>query len=571
MFGTIRKHQSWLWAIIITGTIVSFLVWFSPDARWGGGRSGKGEFGSIDGRAVTLQEYRQAYNETRLLYFLNYQKWPDNDERARQMGFDVENEAYMRLLRLAKVKEEKIQVSDEVVGQLVQRLLGPKMPLDSFVKEILLPHGVSEADFERFLRNDAAIQQLGAVAGLAGKLIPPREIETDYREQHEELSLEAVFFTVSNYMAGVTVTETNLLRYYSNNLERFQVPEKVRVSYVDFNRTNFYPEVDKRFAEITNLNLQFEQAYQRQDPASFTNELGKVLSKEEAIQKMKDAERNKAAWVIAARKANEFASKLYDEKDHHVEAFEKFAAAQGWPARVSAPFDQEDGPSDLKVPEAFARMAFAMTNKEEAIRFQPAEGEDGFYVFAVKEWIPSFNPPFESIRAKVAERYRFAEAQRLARLAGASFQLKLTNGLAEGKSFSALVTEAGLKVTPLPPISRATREAPDLPQNIYLPQLKNVAFNLQVGKASPYLPTMEGGFILYLRTKLPVNETKMKGELAEFTAGMSAQRQNEAFGLWFRKQAEHADLPINRATKQAPGPAKAPAPKPPAGPPAKAK
>ena len=30
MFGTIRKHQQWLWIVIITLTILSFLIFFGP-------------------------------------------------------------------------------------------------------------------------------------------------------------------------------------------------------------------------------------------------------------------------------------------------------------------------------------------------------------------------------------------------------------------------------------------------------------------------------------------------------------------------------------------------------------
>jgi peptidyl-prolyl cis-trans isomerase D len=564
MFGTFRKHQKWLWMVIIVVIVISFVIYFSPDARWGSGGRGRGAgIGSIDGRPITIPEYQQAYRETRLLYFLNCQKWPEGDERARQMGFDLETETYMRLLRLAKVKEEKIQIADETVGQLAKRLLGEKVPLDTFVKEVLQPHGLTEMDFERFLRNDAAIQQLGAVAGLPGRLVPPREIEASYREDHEELALEGVFFSVSNYLSSVSVNEPALLQWYTNNMPLFRVPEKLRVSYADFNRTNFYGEADKKFAEITNLNFQIEQVYLKQDPNSFKDESGKVLSKEAAIQKIKDTERNKMATMLAARKANEFASKLYDEKNHSVTNFEKFAAAQGWPTRVSEPFDEAEGPSDLKVGEAFARMAFSLTNREEAIGFQPVEGEDGYYVVAAKDFIPSSNPNFQSIRQKVEERYRFSEAQKMVRMAGFNFQMKVTNSLAQGKSFASAATESNLKPVSLPPISRSTREAPGLPENVYLPQLKNVAFGLGLGKCSPYIPTIDGGFVLYHRGKMPFDEAKMKADLAEYGANIRMQRQNEAFGMWFRKQAERADLPINRTKQGAQSIPKGPAAKPP--------
>lgn len=555
MFGTFRKHQTWLWAIIIVVIVISFVIYFDPSARWSGQGRMRSELGTIDGQPVTIHDYQQAQRETRLLYFLNFQKWPEADtEHARQMNFDVENEAYMRLIRLAKVKQEKIQISDEAVAQLAQRILGPKIPLDTFVKEALLPAGVTEQDFERFLRNDAAIQQLGMVAGLPGKLVPPREIEAGYREDHEEVALDAVIFSVSNYLSSVSVTESNLLQWYSNNASLFRVPEKARVSYVEFARSNYFAEADKQLAEITNLNFQIEQAYAKQDPSAFKDSDGKVLSKEAAIQKIKDNDRNARAMRQAMRLANDFAGEFYDQPSHTLTNFESFAAKKGIKVRVSEPFDEVEGPQELKVGEDFARTAFALTNKDEAVAFKPAQGEEGFYVYALKEIIPSMNPSFTDIRAKVVERYRFAEAQKLVRMAGYNFQFRLTNGLAQGKTFMQAVTESSLKATSLPPISRATRQPPEQwPDNLYLPQVKNVAFGLQDGKASPYVPTMDGGFVLYLRSRMPISETRLKSELAEYAGAIRAQRQNEAFGLWFRRAAERADLPINRPGAKGPG------------------
>ncbi len=570
MFGTLRKHKTWLWILIMTGTIVSFVIWFSPDARWGGRGRGGDSYGMIMGRPVTSQDYWEANRETRLLYFLNFQDWPERDKRARQMGFNLQNESYMRLLRLAEVREEKIQVPDQTVGQLARRMLGPKGSLDEFVKQVLQPANLSEMDFERFLRHDVAIQQLGAVAGLIGKLAPPREVEANYRDEHEEVDLQAVFFSTSNYQSSVTVTEPSLLQYYSNSIAMFRIPDKMRVSYVEFNRTNFYPEVDKRLSEITNLNAQLEIAYAKQDPESFKDENGKVLSKEAALAKIKETDRNNMALMLARRKASEFGNLLYDQKDHTVAGFEKFAAAQGWPTRVSEPFDQVDGPTDLAVPESFARATFAITNREEAILFQPVEGLNGVYVAAVKERIPGSNPPFESIRSKVVERYRYSEAQKLVMQAARAFQAALTNGLAQGKSFAALATQAGLRPVSLPPISRSSREVPGLPPNVYLQQIKGVAFNLDVGKASPLIPSAEGGYILFLRGRLPIDETKMKADLADYAASMRQQRQNEAYAMWFRKQAESAQLPLERTDEQGGG-GSGPAGRRPAGAPGRAR
>ncbi len=62
MIGTIRKHSSWLWFIIIVATIVSFVFFFSPSQRMNGGGSGEADLGKIYGKKVTPSEYADAEN-----------------------------------------------------------------------------------------------------------------------------------------------------------------------------------------------------------------------------------------------------------------------------------------------------------------------------------------------------------------------------------------------------------------------------------------------------------------------------------------------------------------------------
>ena len=70
MFGTIRKHQTWLWAIIITLTIISFVIFFSPAAKVNNNaQRAEGDFGSINGHKITRDEYLNAKREIYLQYF----------------------------------------------------------------------------------------------------------------------------------------------------------------------------------------------------------------------------------------------------------------------------------------------------------------------------------------------------------------------------------------------------------------------------------------------------------------------------------------------------------------------
>ncbi len=69
MFGTIRKHQTWLWAIIITVVIISFVVFFSPYSRMNDSHRVSANLGSINGETISQEEYVKAYKEICLRTF----------------------------------------------------------------------------------------------------------------------------------------------------------------------------------------------------------------------------------------------------------------------------------------------------------------------------------------------------------------------------------------------------------------------------------------------------------------------------------------------------------------------
>ena len=53
-----------------------------------------------------------------------------------------------------------------------------------------------------------------------------------YKREHQEVATEAVFFSASNYLAGVTVPPSALAQFYTNRLAVYRLPERVQVSYV---------------------------------------------------------------------------------------------------------------------------------------------------------------------------------------------------------------------------------------------------------------------------------------------------------------------------------------------------
>ena len=182
MFANIRRHQKWLWILISGAVIISFVWYFNPASRNGGGGGGASldnAVGSINGRSITRLEYANAFKESELRYLFSYGEWPGNDEFTRQ-NKPVEREARNRLFLQEKVRQHNIQVPPPAIAKWIAEAFRDREkntfdPADyqRFLTQRLQPHGLSEADFERFVRHEVAFQHLIAVAGIPGKLVNP--------------------------------------------------------------------------------------------------------------------------------------------------------------------------------------------------------------------------------------------------------------------------------------------------------------------------------------------------------------------------------------------------------------
>jgi hypothetical protein len=544
MFGTIRRHQSWLWVFIIAAIIVSFVVYFQPgQGGMGNTRANTAAF-ELNGKPVTEKMIMGAAREVRLLYYLNFRRWPEQDtERAQQMGFDIEQEAYLRLFRAAKAEEAGIRIPDQTVANLARRLMGDNVEATRFAQELLTPNGLSLDDFERFVRNDAAIQQLSTVVGAAGRLITPAEAESIYRQENQEVGGDIVFLHLSNFLSQVVVTNGALTNWY--NMRGYRTPEKVQVSYVEFPLTNFYAEAEKRISEVTNLNQQLRDIYFKAGPESFKETNGVTMTESNALARIREEQRDRLAMSFAARRANEFANQLYDKQPVTTANFFALAASNGLPVQLSTAFDREEGPTNLNVSPKFAQTAFSLDATNNPVAVQPIEGEHGLYIIALKQNFPSEPEPFEMIKTKVEEDYKRYNAFTLAYNAATNFIGKATNGLAQGKTFEELAQASGLKTETLPPISARTESVTNLEERIDVRRLKATILNLEPGKISNYQPNPpDGGYIVYSRAKLPIDEAKMRTELPRFLSELRYQKQNEIFNQWFRKELEAAKIPL---------------------------
>jgi parvulin-like peptidyl-prolyl isomerase len=516
-------------------TAISFVYWGAAPSRMGGGSGGRvasGDFGSIYGHKITQQAFIDARNNFYLFYWFRAGEWPGKNPNFSEA--DLDREIYIRLMLAQKADDLGIYVGNDEVVTVANEMLrslgrnGQAVPLTEFVRQVLQPNHLTAQDFENFVRQYLVLEQLQQALGLTGELITPQEAAAAYQRDHQELSAQIVFFSASNYLSSVTVTPAAVAQFYTNYLAEYRLPERMQVSCVAFEVTNYLAQARAEWAK-TNFD-ELVGAYFRQVGENYKNS----KSPAEAKEKIREDLIRDRAGSDARKDANDFANAVFSIDPAKPENLAAVAKQKGLPVRVTAPFAGESGPEEFAAPPSFTKAAFALTPDEPFAR--PVAGPDAVYVLAFANRLPSEIPPFDQIRERVTLDYQWREAILLARHAGTNFVRTLT-GMTADRSFASLCIAAGLQPQVLPAFSLSTSELPELGERAELNQLRQAAFTTPVGKPSDFEATSAGGFIVYVQSRLPIDQAKMNSELPQYIVALRRGRQNEAFTQWVNVEA----------------------------------
>ncbi|HEX3718564.1 MAG TPA: SurA N-terminal domain-containing protein [Verrucomicrobiae bacterium] len=554
MIGTIRRHQNWLWAIIIAATIISFTAYLSPTTRQsfgGGGGSSDADLGSVNGEAVTRDQYANAEREGDLFFRLRYGEWPTTADQKKA----VDRWAEQRLLLDAEMKEYNINVTPEAAARFAKQIFGvpadQPMPLDKFgdfvQNELARKGGLTMDDFNRFVVHQAGQEYLVALFGISGKLITSQEAEFFYRRENTPMVTERVSFTAANYYAKTSPTEKDLQDYYDKHEADYRLPDRIQVNYVFFPASNYFASVDKTIK--TNLDERIEQAYLQAGPEAFKDDAGKQLSADDAKAELKKRIRNYDALTDARKDANTFLNELSanhdDQHPYTRDNLRQLAKTKGLTVKTSEPFDEKDGSKEILVLPKSLHTLFSLRendpdDKEQSLLYAPSPliGENGVYVVGLQKQIPSQLQSLAQVRDAVVRDYREEKATEFAKDAGEKFASAVQVGLVEGKSFDSVCASENLKPDTLPAFTLNTPSIPEVTNRTEFVQLQETSFNLLTGRSSKFTPTDDGGYVVYVKERLGVDEAKMREELPAYLAKMREQRQIAAFEEWFGHQMQ---------------------------------
>jgi hypothetical protein len=554
MFGTIRRHQQWLWVVIISLTILSFVIFFSPYQKVSRTRgSTKAAVCYLGNRVVTAAEFDAALREVYIGLLCKNGTIPD-PAMLRQIGFDPEQRTYQRLALVEKAKELRVHVGEEPASRLAAEVVNGFRQdgitsYSDFVNRILGRYAIPSyegraqltgADFERFVRNELAIEQVVAMNGLGGNLVVPQEAEEIYRRQNESLETEGVFFHSSNFLASVKVTPEALAEFYTNTMPNYKIAERAVLDYVRFPGSNYYAAAEAELAKLTNLSEAIDAAYLQRGTNAFPGK-----TPEEAKAAIKNEERDQLALQTARLAANQFVTEVFAEETNRLARLHALAAKSNLVVQVTEPFEieKDEGPKEFTTPSDFTNILARLT-PDDPVAGRVIQNKDAVYVISLVRRIPSQDPSYDTVKARVEEDYKREQSLNAARNAGAVAAPIIKKEVAAGKSFADACAAAQVSPVKLPAFTLTTHSDPEIEKYASLSEIEDTVFLMAAGEVSAFRPTADGGFIIHFVRRLPVDEEKMKKEMPQFISQVRQARVNEALNLWYRKLFESGYLQI---------------------------
>jgi len=504
----------------------------------GGTRYGSGRYagyGSLYGKPVAMEEFVAAQREFLIMYWMSTHEFPKIGANFTKV--DLEKETYVRLMKSAKARALGIHASLEAQQALATNFLsslgraGQPAPMSAFIEKVLQPEGLDAADFQRAVIDSLADMQLRQTLGLSGALIAPQEASQLYDREYQKFSAQAVFFSASNYVSRVTVTPGDVAKFYTNYMAYYRLPERVQLDYLEYDLTNFLTATEQKLGK-TNIAAQAE-AYYAQKGAEAVPE---AKTPEEAKAKLRDMILRQSAAEMAKAKAKEFLNTLFAMEPTRPENLVALAKTNGLTVHATAPFSEAEGPEEFPAPADLSKDAFKL-NAESPFWITPIAGAEAVYVIGLKNKLPSEIQPLDRIHDRVVTDFKTFEGTQQARAAGTNFYFNATVQLAVGKTFAQVAQTAGQVPVALNPFSLSTPTVPEAEGHAEAGEIKNAAFYTKPGHVSQFVPTADGGFVLFVQSMLPVDEAVKREAMPRFLAQERSQRENESFNLWLQAEA----------------------------------
>ena len=220
--------------------------------------------------------------------------------RARQLPVDIlptyipQMVDQMVISRAMAMEAERLglQVSDAEMAEAIRQMVPSLFPDGKFVgKEayaaMLAQQNMTIEQFESDLKRDVMVTRLRDIA-MEGTIVTQAEIEAAFRKKNEKIKIEYVRLTADKYKGESQPTTQELQDFYKANGARYMAPEKKNLTVLVADQTKLEAAVNPTDADLQRMYSQNLEAFRTPERVKARHILlkttGKPASEEAAIK-----------------------------------------------------------------------------------------------------------------------------------------------------------------------------------------------------------------------------------------------------------------------------------------------
>src|SRR5580658_6222823 len=213
---------------------------------------------------------------------------------------------------------------------------------DAFRSSIKSGSGVTEADIVRVISDDARINKVGRLLAGPGYVMPA-DVFDILKKGDTTWTISTATTDYAAFAPGMTLTDAEVAKYFSENSFRYAIPPRVSVDYVQFPAADYMAEASPTEADVREFYDEnpgrFPKPAAAKGPAVKSDAAADYAAVQPQVRLALVAELAKRAAVKAA---SDLAYGLYDGKVTRA-SVDSFLASRKLKAQSLAPFTSEAG------------------------------------------------------------------------------------------------------------------------------------------------------------------------------------------------------------------------------------
>lgn len=383
------KVTGWIAAIIMGLLIIPFAFW---GINYYFDNGGSVNAASVNGAAVSLQQFQQAYQNLR-------RQWQDNvgssvpaeqETALKQRAID----ALVDRELLNQVNADAgLRISDDQLAAVIKNL-GYFQGATGFDRDIyertLMSAGLSPAEFEAQTRQDLLADQLQN--GLAATAFITKTAAGNIaRILQQKRDISYAVLSSDAAKEALEISDEDVKQRYESNAEQYMEPEQVRIAYIEIALESIAAEVTTAEPDLTAYYEANKNRYNLDEQRKYQELFFNVS--EGTSDEAKAGLRAKAVSILDRIRGGATLDELAKEQDSEHPVFEKI--------------DMDFMTRGIMEPEV-DEVLFTLKAGETS---DILETKTGFRILQVQEIKGGSNNTFEDVRAEVEKDYRNSQAE----------------------------------------------------------------------------------------------------------------------------------------------------------------